>query len=49
MKTTNKLLIAVILVIALTSCGVSKITVAGQYGDYSFTPRKVIVIEEDSK
>ncbi len=39
MKTTNKLLIAIILVIGLTSCGVSKITVAGQYGDYSFIPR----------
>ena len=46
MKTTNKLLIAVILVIGLTGCGVSKITVAGQYGDYSFTPRRAIVIEQ---
>jgi hypothetical protein len=40
-----KLLITTILVFALSSC-VEKITVQGQYGDYSFTPRKVIVIEE---
>jgi hypothetical protein len=40
-----KLLIAIILVIACQSC-VEKITVQGQYGEYSFKPRKVIVIEE---
>jgi len=41
----------IIIVIAalLTSCGVSKITVAGQYGDYSFTPRKPIIIISDAK
>jgi hypothetical protein len=37
--------IIILLAIALSSC-VEKITVQGQYGDYSFTPRKVIVIEE---
>jgi hypothetical protein len=42
---TMKLLITTILVFALSSC-VEKITVQGQYGDYSFTPRKAIVIEE---
>ena len=42
-----KLSTTIILVLSalLTSCGVSKITVAGQYGDYSFTPRKAIAIE----
>jgi len=40
-----KLVIALIS-LATASCTVSKITVAGKYGDYSFTPRKVIVIEE---
>lgn len=45
MEQTMKLLITTVLVIALSSC-VEKITVSGQYGDYSFTPRKVIIIEE---
>jgi hypothetical protein len=39
-----KLLIATI-VLSLSSC-VEKITVQGQYGEYSFKPRKVIVVEE---
>jgi len=41
MKTT----IIILLAISLSSC-VEKITVQGQYGEYSFKPRKVIVIEE---
>ena len=40
-----KLLIVTILSTLLTSC-VEKITVQGQYGEYSFKPRKVIVVEE---
>jgi hypothetical protein len=40
-----KKLITIILTITLASC-VEKITVQGQYGEYSFKPRKVIVIEE---
>jgi len=40
-----KKLITIILTIMLASC-VEKITVHGQYGEYSFKPRKVIVIEE---
>jgi len=31
--------------LALTGCTVSKVTVQGQYGEYSFTPRKPIIIE----
>ena len=40
-----KLLITTILAIALTSC-VEKITVTGQYGEYSFKPHRAIIIEE---
>ena len=39
-----KLLITTILVFALSSC-VEKITVTGQYGEYSFKPIKPIAIE----
>jgi hypothetical protein len=31
--------------LSLANCTVSKVTVQGQYGEYSFTPRKAIVIE----
>jgi hypothetical protein len=41
MKTT----LIILLAIALTSC-VEKITVTGQYGEYSFKPHGAIVIEE---
>jgi len=37
--------IIILLAIALTSC-VEKITVTGQYGEYSFKPHRAIVIEE---
>jgi hypothetical protein len=40
--------LTIIVVLSLTSCmGISKITVAGQYGDYSFTPRRTIIIESE--
>jgi hypothetical protein len=34
----------ILLAIALSSC-VEKITVTGQYGEYSFKPHRAIVIE----
>jgi hypothetical protein len=37
--------ILAIIILSLASC-VEKITVQGQYGEYSFKPRKVIVVEE---
>jgi hypothetical protein len=36
--------IIILLAIALSSC-VEKITVTGQYGEYSFKPHRAIVIE----
>jgi hypothetical protein len=41
MKTT----LIILLAITLSSC-VEKITVTGQYGEYSFKPHRAIVIEE---
>jgi len=42
MKTT----IIILLAVALSSC-VEKITVKGQYGEYSFTPRKQLTVGDD--
>jgi len=44
---TMKLLIAIISVFALTSCTVSKVTVQGKLGEYSFKPYRAIVIESE--
>ncbi len=38
-------MITLLALLTLTNCTVSKVTVQGQYGEYSFTPRKAIVIE----
>jgi hypothetical protein len=35
------------LMIVLNSCGISKVTVHGQYGEYSFKPYRPIEIETD--
>ncbi len=37
-------LITILLLATLTSC-VSKVTVQGQYGEYTFTPKKPVIIE----
>lgn len=37
-------IITLILLATLTSC-VSKVTIDGQYGEYTFTPKKPIIIE----
>jgi len=37
------------LIVVLNSCGIRKVTVHGQYGEYSFKPYKPIEIETDSK
>jgi len=44
---TMKLLITTILVFSLTSCTVSKVTVQGKLGEYSFKPYRAIVIESE--
>jgi hypothetical protein len=49
MGNAMKLLIAIILVIGCQSCGIRKVTVHGQYGEYSFKPYRPIEIETDSK
>ena len=36
--------LTLILLATLTSC-VSRVTVQGQYGEYTFTPKKPIIIE----
>jgi hypothetical protein len=37
------------LIVVLNSCGIRKVTVHGQYGEYSFKPYRPIEIETDSK
>jgi hypothetical protein len=37
------------LIVVLNSCGIRKVTVHGQYGEYSFKPYRPIKIETDSK
>jgi hypothetical protein len=37
------------LIVVLNSCGIRKVTVHGQYGEYSFKPYRAIEIETDSK
>lgn len=39
----------VALIVVLNSCGIRKVTVHGQYGEYSFKPYRPIEIETDSK
>jgi hypothetical protein len=35
------------LIVVLNSCGIRKVTVHGQYGEYSFKPYRAIEIETD--
>ena len=37
-------IISLLLIATLTSC-VSKVTIDGQYGQYTYTPKKPIIIE----
>lgn len=53
MKTFDKIILTALaitlaaLVLVLNSCGIQKVTVHGQYGEYSFKPYKPIEIETD--
>jgi hypothetical protein len=55
MKTFDKIILTALaitlaaLVLVLNSCGIRKVTVHGQYGEYSFKPYRPIEIETDSK
>lgn len=40
-----KTLAFVILGLTLASCTIERLTVRGKFGDYSFTPRRAVIID----